>query len=200
MNVVGGNGFGKLTQTAGTVISRLLPPRSGAYTRLMKLVYTAAGTAHVLTVMRAIGTRVKLSAGASASQAVISLTANPGPSTNLLAANDYLCLKHDDGVYRLHKVSSIATLDVTLTANLPAVASINSPVWMFGVAADTDPTIGEAHNSLRGVASVTSTYVDDSPNGAGLFASHNTFEPLLVQSDNATAAGTLEQCNYCWSY
>lgn len=197
MKTVGGGGFGKLTQTADTVISRLIPPRSGAVTRLTKLVYTAQGTAHVVTVMRAIGTRVKLTSGASTSQAVINVSANPGPSGNALAANDYLCLRHDDGVYRLHLVSSISSLAVTLSSNLTVVASANQPVWMFGVAADTDPNIGEAHNSLRGVASQTTTY-EDAPDGAGLFASHDPFEPILVQSNNATAAGTLEQL--CWKW
>lgn len=198
MNVTGGGGFGKLTQTAGTVISRLIPPKSGNITRLTKLVYTADTTAHTVTVCRPIGTRVKLSSGASAGQAVINLSADPGPSGNGIAANDFICLKHDDGVYRLHKVSSVSTLAITLTANLSVVASANQPVWFFGAIADTDPNIGEAHNSLRGIASATTTY-EDAPDGAGLFASHNTFEPLLVQSNNATAAGTLEQLNWKWT-
>jgi hypothetical protein len=195
MNVVGGGGFGTLTQAFGTVISRLVPPRSGAFTRITKVVYTAAGTAHTITVMRHIGTRVKLTSAASINQAVINLSADPGNTGNAIAANDWIALRHDDGITRLHRVSSVSTLAITLTANLTVAASANQPVWFFGAVGDTDPKIGEAHNALAGIASATTTY-EDAPDGAGLFSSHASFEPILVQSNNATAAGTLQQLTY----
>lgn len=201
MNVIGGNGLGKLTQAFGTLIQRLIPPKSGAITRLTTLVYTAQGTAHVITVLRSIG-KTKLSSAASASQAVINLVADPGPtipSANPIAANDYVAMQSDDGVTRLYKVSSVATLAITLTSNVVYAASAGRPVWFFGITTDTDPNTGEAHPTLRGVASQTTTYTDVNNDGAGIFATHNTFEPLMINSDNATAAGTLEQSTWKWT-
>ena len=188
----GGNTLGKKTQTAGTVINRLVPGRKNAITRITKIVYTAAATAHTITVMRVLGSTT-LSAAAAASQAVINLVADPGPSGNGIAANDYLAIENDDGTVFLDTVSSVSSLAITMTTNLVTALSAGAKVWFFGVAANTDPKLLEAHMTLTGTASVTTTY---SESVVGVFASHEEYEPILVQSNNASNAGTIEQVSY----
>lgn len=193
MNAVGGNGTGGLTQPFGTRIRFLIPPRPRGYTRISKLVYTAQGTAHTVTCARPIGDTT--AAGAAAGQAVIVLAADPGVTGNLLNTNDLLAVREADGVTRLYIVSSISTLTVTLTTNLTAGTTAGASVWNFGALTDTDPVIGTAHPTLRGIASATTSYEDRE---GGVFASHETDSPLLVDSNNITAQGTLEQLS--WSY
>lgn len=194
MIAYGGNGAGNLTQAAGTVISFLIPPHLSGFTRISKVVYTAGTTAHTLKFCRPIG-KTTASAAAAAGQAVINLTADPGPTGNPIAANDLLAIRETDGVTRLYTVSSVATLAITLTGNLTAGAAAGASVWTFGVIGDTDPVIGTAHPSLGGTASATTTYEERE---GGLFASHLKDSPILFQSNNATVAGTLQQLN--WGY
>ena len=195
-----GNTNGRVTVAFGTVINSLVPSRKGAFTRISTLKATAAGTAHVATALRSLGRTTFTGAGA-ASQAVVNLTANPGPSGNLLAANDWVAIRETDGITRLYQVSSISTLAVTLTANLTTgVAAtgvgVDSALWMFGVAADTDPRTGAAHPGFTVPASATTTYTD---NFGGVVASIAADEPILVQSNNATATGIIEQVSYAYS-
>lgn len=190
--VYGGNGLGSDTQTAGTVINRLVPARVGAFSRITKLVYTAGATAHTVYAMRSLG-RTTLSADAAASQAVINLTAEPGPSGNTIAANDYVAIRQDNGAVIVAKVSSVSSLAVTLTANLSVAISAGASVWFFGVAGDTDPKTTLVHPKFTGTASVTTSYSDDA---GGVVASHAKDEPILVQSNNATNAGVIEQVSY----
>lgn len=188
----GGNSLGRVTQSSGTVINRLVPPRRGAFTRVTKIVYTAAATAHTLTAMRSLGTTT-LSAAAAASQAVINLTADPGPSGNGIAANDYLAIENDDGTVFLDTVSSVSSLAITMTTNLATALSAGQRVWFFGVAANTDPKLLAAHTAFTLTASVTTTYSEPV---VGVIASHEENEPILLQSNNATNAGTLEQVTW----
>lgn len=188
----GGNGRGKKTQAAGTTIEVLVPPHVSGVTHITKIVYTAAGTAHTITVMRPVG-RTTASAAASTGQAVVAFTADP----NTIAANDWVAIRHStDGVTRQYKVSSVAGLNVTMTANLGATVAAGDKIWVFGVAGDTNPTDGEAHPGLTGTASVTTSYSDSD---SGVVSSYAKDDPLLVQSNNATAAGTIEQVSYSYT-
>lgn len=194
MNSFGGNGVGGLTAAAGTRIRFLIPPVVRGYTRITKLVYTAGATAHTLTVPRPIG-KTTANGSAAAAQAVINLTADPGPTGNLIQANDLLAIRETDGVTRLYIVSSVATLAITLTTNLVAGVANLASVWNFGILGDTDPITGRAHPTLRGIVLVTTTYEDRE---GGVIAGHEVDSPVLVDSDNATNAGVLEQLS--WSY
>jgi hypothetical protein len=193
--VKGGNGFGRITATAATKIVRGIPGRVGAFTRLRKLVYLAAGTAHTITVLRSIG-RTRANGAAAASQADLVVLADPGPSGNGIAANDRIAIRHAvDGVTRFYTVSAwnSGTRTITLSANLTVAVTDRDHVWMFGVEADTDPSQGEAHPIFPGTASTLVTYDEGD---IGVVASNASDEPLLVIVDNATAAGTLQQTTY----
>jgi hypothetical protein len=198
MNSYYGNGAGNLTATAGTPINCLIPPSPvgrGGFTRVSKVVDTPGTTAHVGTFLRPLG-NTTLSAAAAAAQSVIALTADPGPSGNGIAANDWIAIRRAaDGITRLYQVSSVSGLNVTLTANLAAGLGLakGDKVWMFGAVGDTDPRTGNAHPGLNFPASTTTTY-EDRENG--VCATLGTDEPILVQIDNATAASKLNQVSY----
>lgn len=186
-NAVGGQVYGTATENAGTVINVLVAPKKRYFTRISKLRYTAAATAHTVTAMRPLGTTTA-SADAATSQAVVNITANPGPSGNALAANDYIAIRHAvDGITRLYVVSSISNLAVTLTANLTVAVTSGDKIWMFGVAANTDPLTGTAHPPLAMGAGAVTELTDDT---TGVVCTHTTDQPILLQSNNATNAGT----------
>lgn len=80
--------FSNLTAAAGTAITALLPPsgtRRPGFTRLNRIMYRCAGTAHTITVMKAFG-RTTLASAVAASGTSITLASDPGagtPSGNL---------------------------------------------------------------------------------------------------------------------
>lgn len=196
LQVQGGNGFGRVTQSFGTKIRCLLPPNGAYRTRLSKLVYTAGGTEHTITVFRSLGTTTITTAAASGQPSVI-VTADPGPAGNGIAAGDLVAVYSAvDGVTRLYVVSSWASVSrtITFTTNLVAAASVGDRVWDFGVEGDTDPVWGQAQPTLRGIADETTTYQQGSD--AGVISGNDVNQPLLVSSDNATAQGYLEQTEF----
>ena len=200
----GGNGDGGKTQTAGTIIQYLIPPSPATFrgiTRITTLTYISGSTAHTLTAMRPLGRTTVASAGATG-QAVVNITADPGVAAgygginNGIAANDFVAIRTaSDGVTRLYKVSSVSTLAITMTANLTVAVAAGDIFWFFGAAGDTDGRTGSAHPALKPPASATTTYTD---RDGGVIATIGAFEPILLNSDNATAAGTNAQVS--WNY
>lgn len=186
------------TQTAGTIIVDVVPPRSGLYTVLNTLAYTNSTTAHTLTIMRSQGSTTA-SAAAASGQAVLNFSsislAKDVAGNSLsedLAANDFCVVAHSDGTYGVYKISSISTLAVTFTSNLTqAVASGAAIYGMYEVGRTT----GVKHLQFTLPASAT-TYLPNNPSGNGSdeigFANAlKISEPLVIHSDNSTAAGKL---------
>lgn len=192
----GGNALGYGTATAGTVINKLVPPNARGFTRVSTLKVTAGATAHTLTAMRPIGDST-VTAVAAASQAVLNVAAEMGPSGNTLAANDLLAIRSSaDGITRLYTVSSVSTLQITLTGNLTTALAIGDSVWNFGVAANTDPVIGAAHPGFNIAAGAQTSLTDDV---GGVIASHEHDQPILLQDNNATNAGSIDQVSYSYT-
>lgn len=183
---------GRKTEAAGTLINVLVDPRQGLYTRILHWAYTSAATAHTVTFLRVIGATT-LAQAAAASQAVLNLAAQPATSyggpTNNVAANDYLAWENDDGTFAFGLVSSVSGLAITMTANLAKAAGLGKKVWFLGVLADVN-TDGNAHPTSAPPASATTIFTDGGV-GAGVMSSLRPYEPILVQSSNATAAGSI---------
>ncbi len=191
----GGNGDGGKTAAFGTAIQYLIPPHASGRTRITKLVYTSAGTAHTLTLLRPLG-RTVIGAIAAAGQPVCVLSTDPSPAGNTLTTNDFVAIRTaSDDVTLLYKVSGLATLTLTLTANLTTALAAGDDLWMFGVPADIFARTGGGHMALLPAVSVTTTYSDSD---GGVVATYNRDEPILFNSDNGTAAGTLAQI--AWAY
>lgn len=212
LNLAGpGNVRRRITQTAGTVINRLVPPKLGMLTVVSSLVYNCSTTAHTLTILKPIGKTTFTAAGASG-QAVVNVLANPGPTgdgttgsaannyypqgvtANALAASDLVAIREQDGVTRLYTISSISSLAFTLTANLVAGVAAGDDLWHFGITTDTDPSTGDAHETILVVASTINKFGAADDPSFGVTASFRVDEPILIQSNNTTAAGEIVSC------
>lgn len=199
-------GFGNLTQNAGTVITALCPPRKRAYTRLTGLAYTAAGTAHTLSLMKALS-YTTLASAVDASGTSVTLSADPGGSSFALAAavagaiadNDFVCFELDSGDYFLSIVASLSTLTFT-TGAFPSAAAAGRRVWFFGAPGNhtgsqtTSKSITQKGFQILTIASVRNSFSD---HASGLLQSNNPWEPLMLHSNNAAAAGIFDQVTGC---
>lgn len=196
------------TQIADTIITQLVPPLKGAFTGITRLAYTNQGTAHVLTIMRPLNWTT-FSADAASGQAVVNVVVNPGayatswkygrpgatPSVadNLVAANDWVVYELPDGNYVLDTVASISGLAITLTTNVPTGGVKNGGrLWCFGVTTDLNPQTTVAHTQFPLPVSATTVFANKND---VFYRSLNKYDPLILHSDNATAAGTLRRTN-----
>ncbi len=194
----GGNVVSNKTATAATVINVIVPPHKQGRGYCVSYFYTPGANDHVLTVMRPLA-KTSLSAGAAASQAVINLLADPGASlatANPISANDWLVIQNDDGTVFAAQVSSVAGLAVTLTASLTYAIKAGATVWFYGVKTDTDPANGIVHPQFKMPTGSQAVFPPLTGNANFFVASHEVNQPLLMQSDNVTAAGTMNEMIY----
>lgn len=190
--LIGGDARLRKTATAGTLITRVVPPLRRFFTRLLKFAYTNLGTAHTLTVARPIG-RAKATADFASGQAVIVLDQEAGAGANVLAANDIVVVRELDGVARNYIVSAVSGLSITMTGNFTAGGKAGADLWNFGILSDTDPKTGEAHQTSALAIDSTTTLEDAN---AGVARSHAVDEPLFLSINNATTAGVLVLSSY----
>lgn len=178
-----------LTATAGTVISALMQARSYLKSWIAEIQYTAGTTAHTITIMKPQGLPVKLTAAAASGQSVIALSALPtvASSGRALAANDTVVLQQPDNSQVIGVVSSVSGLNVTLNANLANALNSGAKVWFYGLATD-------GHAQVSAPASATTKFGSDTT-FVGVAGADRENEPIIVQSNNATAAGTFVQIN-----
>ncbi|HJT78075.1 MAG TPA: hypothetical protein VJ739_12800 [Gemmataceae bacterium] len=199
-------GYGKLTKTAGTLIQQLVRPFHNAKTVITGFKYTAAGTAHTGTVRLPVGSTT-LSAAAAASQAVITLSGQPTKARNV-ATSDILVVERVETasgynyltweMYNVHAstapvVNSDGTITVTLAANVTGAHLKGQKVWLMALDTDTIP----GYNQTPPKYTLTASAGTELPTNAlaasgGLMGSFGRYEPLIWESNNATAAGTLE--------
>ena len=190
----GGAAVGYKTAAANTVIQRLVQPRKGAFARVSTLKATGANAGHQVIAYRPLG-RTTFTAAGAAGQAVVAIKAQP--YSRILAANDYMVVREQDGVARLYQVQSVAGLNVTLAANLTAGVTAGGDLWLMGKSANTDldPRTGEVHPPYQLPAAGQATFSDSD---SGVAATLNVDEPLLLQHTNQTAAGSIDMVS--WSY
>jgi hypothetical protein len=180
------------TETAGTVITELIPPREDSRVRLTKLVYTAGATAHDIVIMKSLQkVRTTAAAVSTATTIVVSSASFVGTS---IASGDYLCVEHEDGTFGLYLASGLSTLTVTINALTKGVPS-GADVWIFG-----SPT-GDAsyHCTLKSVASTRIEFADPTSGicetgyDDGSYSSTGAGDPMMVYSANGTNAGAINQ-------
>lgn len=188
-------GYGYQTQTAGTRINQMVQGKKDHYTYVTKLSYKAGSTQHALALMRKVS-ETTLSAAASAAQAVIALTADPGTSsTGGIAAGDHLAVKKPDGTWHHGIVSSVSSLNITLTANVPTGGfADDARVIFYGAPGDSDHT----EKTYAGLASATNNFPPDGGD-AVLIRSLGVDEPVIFSSDNASNAGFLLELSAAYS-
>ncbi len=200
--MIGGNGTLGLTQTAGTLIQFLIPPRVSAYTHITDFQYTDGGSAtpHVLTWLRPLG-RTTCVGAAAAGQAAITIVNDPGnslPTPDPMVSNDYVAIRETDGITRLYQFSSAVSLTaVTLTTNLVVGTANGATFWMFGVTTDTDQRTNAVHPNYTTLGTGVTLNLA-STNGGGI-ATVGVDEPILFSSSNPTHAGTLNLMYFSYS-
>jgi hypothetical protein len=196
LDAIAAFGRGKATATAGTRIRVLVPGDRHGYTYLSFVRYTAAGTAHTLTMMRGQSFTTASAAAAAAAVAVVVVDDLLDGAGNALAAADLVAIELDDGSWHLGIIDTggwngtTNTLTLTAGTAIPAGRSVEvgARVISYGVAGDS----GHANYTLAAGASATTNYPAVANSGP-LCKSYSRNEPIIVDSDNATAAGTIEQ-------
>lgn len=197
-SIIGRFHHGKKTESAGTAIIVVVPPQVNTKTVLTRVVYTPGATSHLLNVLRSQGT-TQVTSDAADSQAdlvVDSLSLAKDQLGNSLsenlAANDYIVVRNSKGVYEAHKISSISGTTLTLSASLGTSISAGATVWgMYEIsrtagwpALTFDLTTG-AQRDIPGLGNNEET--------VGIATSPGVNQPLVVYSNNATNAGTLDR-------
>lgn len=223
------------TASAGTAFARLIPPYRGtggpvihkvdgngkmrdysprAFTHISQIVYTAAGTAHDVVVMRPLNWTY-LTQAMTANDTTAVLAADPGlyattykyalpddqtkpinTADNGIATSDYVAFQLYDGTWHFSTVASVSSLTATLDTATPNVtgggAAAGTVVYFFGAAANVNPQTGVAHVALTSVVNTRTSLLPDV--AAGSISGLNRGDPLIVYSANGTNAGTLNVC------
>ena len=184
--------YGNKTETAGTVITRVIAPRANYRTKVTGFIYTAGTPAHTLTFMTCFQ-EVKVSADAAASQAVVSLDVLPTTEDGTgLAANDFLVLQYETGLWAAHKVSSLSALDVTVTANFSKKIKFGSRAFFMGAPGD------HPDRAFKILASEKLEIYGGDLRCVVAVSTKND-QPILAHSDNATVAGNFQWLAYIYA-
>lgn len=176
-----------LTAAGGTAFAAVLPGLAGYYIRAGGIRYSPGATAHVLTYMIAQNVDVELYATSQALDAQAVVAFNTIPTLldgSLLAAGDYVTIRHEDGSQLPYVVSSIAAKLVTFTANLAGKVDKLASIWVHGVAGDSCHT----RRQLTTVASVVMS-IGGGEERLCLMCSPKLGHPVLFFSPNGTNAG-----------
>lgn len=177
------------TETAGTAITELIPPKDNYRANLISLTYTPAATAHDLVLMKAIA-KVNLTAASAASDTTLDLSlATFGGDT--LASGDYVVLEHGDGTHGLYLASGLATLVLTVNA-ISKAANSGAEVWIMGAPSDST-----YHQTIKSIASTRTTHYNGEAGlmatgyDIGTYSRDGYGDPLVIYSANGTNAGTV---------
>lgn len=203
-----GIGIGRRTAAANTAIVVSIPPRKDRKAKITYIKYTSGATLHTLTFMRSLAkTTVKTTAAGGATSLI--LTRDPGayaanatadgrpvPSVadNPIIANDFIMIRRADGNFAVIQPSAVAvnsdgSVTLTVTALPSGGVLAGSDVFFFGVPGDTNPDTGLANESYAPTISTTTPF---DANGGSLIESLNMGDPLIIHSNNITAAGVIE--------
>lgn len=228
--------FGKKTANAGTFIYRPVWPYRGQTSvlngkprigrgkiHITTFKYTIGTTGHVITIHRPLN-YTWFSASAAASQAVVNLYDNPGTfSTNYkypyppgatlrtadltVSSGDVVAYQCADGTWVQDTVSSISTLALTLSNNVPTGGVVAGGVlYYYGPpptttgAGTTDPATAEVQPQIDLAAASSGTILYEMLEGnSNIWSAFNDGDPIILSSSNGTTAGTFEEVSGYYS-
>lgn len=196
MNEYGANGLGYKTAAAGTEIIHQIPPSKEGVVRITSLSYLDTGTAHGIYILRELAKTTLASAAISGATTFTGLTA-PSPTT--FVANGFCSVECDGGVTHASKITSWTAASGTLIigTGLTAAAAAGNRVWNHGNLTATDAGTGLAHPYFL---TVINTTLSLPPTGVpALIAANKDDSPVLVISNNPTAAGKFNALTYCYA-
>lgn len=193
-----GDGYGSKTLSLGVPIVLVCPPKAGKYTRLDYIQYLPAGTAHTITAMvtlfsTSVATDVALNGTTITGKQPLSATEAGGAA----AAGDWIVTIDQNGKYVVYQIASVTGAVNTITttsdygdANGTGVSSIieqDAPLYFMGA---------PGNHSKRQFLTVASTLFTVAPPLGGIATATRKNQPILVHSDNATAAGSFKAITY----
>lgn len=187
--------FGYHTETAGTVIQENVQGRDGLRVGLEHLAYTAAATAHTLSILypgSLAGCRTTASAAAAAAQKDVVCTDAPtDPAGNAAASGDHIAYQVSDGTWEFNTVASISSSTITLTNNIATAIPEGAKIRIFGVVGD-----GQCFQFAAGSGGTTVV-----ENNQTVVRVDSTYEgdPVILQSNNASNAGFLLHAMFSYS-
>jgi hypothetical protein len=184
---VPGDGYGSSTIAFGTEVVKVIPPKAQRHTRIDGFGYECGATAHTVTVMVPLQ-KVKVATDAAAGQTSITLDVAPTDTSGAVpAANDFIVVRNEYGIYDVYKVASYSARVIVVTVSVGSADSngvitkieADTPVWFFG---------GTADHVKRQFRTPASAYTPFTPPN-GICTTPNVYEPVIVHSNNATATG-----------
>ena len=205
-----------LSAAGGTPFIVPIPFHPRRKAKLTYLQYTPPANAQQLTLMSPFTKFAALVAPAVAGATTFQIGADPGkyslnlfpgatipePSVadNPISANHIVAIQGPDRILTVFKVASVAVANniwtITIsTAGAPYATAIptqgyptGARMFFFGLLTDTNPLTGLAHPT---VPLASSTPLTLGANNQTVFESNEREEPILIYSNNATLAGTL---------
>lgn len=216
---------GRKDGASTTAFTAIIPPfpvplssglRSELISHVTKVIYTTAGTAHTIGIMRPFNWAT-FAADAAAAQATVVLNSDPGlyataanwkyntvpggtprVANNIIAAGDWVVYQAADGTLVADTVASGNYAALVLTTNVPTGGvKAGGILWFFGVIGDSDPNTGFANpqTKIAATSGRDATWADP----AGVVAALHPGDPMLFYSPDNGADGSLEACTGYWA-
>lgn len=195
--------FGKKTIAFGTIIQYDVPALTGFRAVLLRALVTPAGTAHTFSMLypattngghapaaaTVLGSKNTASAAAAVGDTVINVTNAPkDPAGNATAAGDVIAYECTDGTWEFNTVASLDTKAITVSTALAKAIASGGKVRIIGILADG------FCQSLPCAASVTTEFESEN----GVIMHPDVGEPCVLQENNATATGIVQQANVAY--
>jgi len=195
--------FGKKSIAFGTIIQHNVPGLTGFRAVMLRALVTCAGTAHTLSMLypattngghapaaaTLAGSKNTASVAAAAGDMIINVTSAPtDPAGGAAASGDVVAYECTDGTWEFNEVDSLAALAITFKTALAKAVASGAKVRIIGVLADG------MCQSLPCAASVTTEFESEN----GVIFHPDVGEPCVIQENNATATGTIQQVNMAY--
>lgn len=199
--------------STNTRFNTLVPPMKNFSTFLTALIYTTGNTANTVTIMRPLNsTTVTVAMAANTASASLTVAADPGVystakgnpfqvADNPIASGDLVVIELADGTFFKDLCAAGTTSPaVVLTTTLPVNIGIaaGAKLWFYGAVGDKNPADGLAHPKITTVLNTVSQSllggITGNAEGMGI-GSYSHYEPLIIDSNNATGTSTLNQFN-----
>lgn len=176
-----GKGLGYKTATAATVIEQTIDPRSGERIAIRAYGFTNGGTADIIYFMQAFGTSTLTAAVASGATTGLKGTAEFQLASNILTANDNVCIELDNGKYQYTTIATGGYAAFSVSDALEDTVAAGNRVWAFGLFSDT------GHYRIALAASSQTTNDLD---GGIFYAAAKNYPMMVYHPNNSAVAGS----------
>lgn len=191
-----GDMLGLTAAPAGTPWYALVPGAVNLRARIARIQIDNGATANPLYLMRPINPEpVQFTDAFGTGVDTVTLSRDPSPPGNTIAAGDQCIIQCSDGTYRQVQVAAwtAASLSLQFTANLPAAVVARANLFNLGVHTDTDPRTTKAFPKLEPAINGVSEV------GFGVGFGGRPGDPLLVYCPNATDQTVMNFAEYAYT-